>query len=126
MKLLFETQHRTGIVLYNQTKAFDRYIKDNFSIDNNRLVIDYEDVLGQGGFGSVYAGVYCDKAVAIKVMEVDYSEAGYLFDEITCNLLCKSDYLVSLLGVSTTRKQDKVTIILVMEKMGIDLKNHLF
>ncbi len=59
-------------------------------------------------------------------MEVDYAEAGFLFDEITCNLLCKSEYLVSLLGVSTTRKQEKVTIVLVMEKMGVDVKNHLF
>ncbi len=56
LKLLFETQHRTGIVLYNQTKAFDRYITENYSIEEKRLVIDYEDVLGQGGFGSVYGG----------------------------------------------------------------------
>ena len=38
-------------------------------------MINYNDILGQGGFGSVYGGMYYDKDVAVKVMEVEFNEA---------------------------------------------------
>lgn len=59
-------------------------------------------------------------------MTVEYEEGPYLFDEITCNLLCKSDYLVDLHGILVSREDPKISIILVMEKMSIDLKQYLF
>ena len=36
--------------------------------------MDYNNILGQGGFGSVYNGRYFGKEVAVKICEVDINE----------------------------------------------------
>lgn len=41
-------------------------------------------------------------------MDVEFGEAQYLFDEILCNLLCKSDYLVEFFGINSSKKEQNV------------------
>ena len=72
------------------------------------MEILYDIELGKGGFGAVYKGIYFNEIVAVKLMEVTFNEAPYLFDEIICNLICKSENIVNLIGVNIKKNEKNI------------------
>lgn len=87
----------------------------------------YDRILGTGGFGSVYEGVFSNKKVAIKVMRIPIEYLKMILKEIITMIVCEHPNLVKLYAVSFGQTDNsQVTIFIIMECLKQDLKNLIF
>lgn len=87
----------------------------------------YDKVLGTGGFGTVYEGLFNSKKVAIKVMSIPFDYLKMLLKEIISMMICDHPNLVKLHAVSFGHKENnQLVVFIIMECLKQDLKNLIF
>jgi len=87
----------------------------------------YDKVLGTGGFGTVYEGLFNHKKVAIKVMTIPFDYLKMLLKEIITMMICDHPNLVKLYAVSFGHKENnQLVVFIIMECLKQDLKNLIF
>ena len=87
----------------------------------------YDKILGTGGFGTVYEGLFNNKKVAIKVLSIPFDYLKMLLKEIISMMICDHPNLVKLHAVSFGHKENnQLVVFIIMECLKQDLKNLIF
>ncbi|KAJ3030999.1 UNVERIFIED_CONTAM: Nuclear receptor sub 2 group C member 2 [Siphonaria sp. JEL0065] len=97
-------------------------------IPRTRLTIDKDNVLGKGGFGIVYSGVWQGSQVALKFIVGDQAakEKAALANEITALSRLRHPFIVTLWGICEDSVDGIPAQIMVMDRMETSLFNRLY
>ena len=96
-------------------------------VPTTEFKVFYDRILGTGGFGAVYEGVFANKKVAIKVMNIPLDYIKMILKEIITMIICDHPNLVKMFAVSFGNvENNQVRVFIIMECLKQDLKNLIF